>query len=277
MTETPSREHIRLYVDAPLAHAAKVMLGREQTHYLRNVMRAKAGGTLGLFNGRDGEWRAAIRDFGKHTCTLAVQEQIQPQWRNPDLWLLFAVVKRVRTELIVEKATELGVREIRPLLTQYTNAPRVKPERLGAISIEAAEQCGLVSVPLVHSPEPMLALLDKWPPDRRILFCDEMGGDGAALKCLQQAVLAPGTAQNAPWAVLTGPEGGFSPAERARLHLMPQALAVSLGPRILRADTAAIVALGLWQSLCGDWASGSVAPPPCSDQMVAPEAIPSDP
>lgn len=254
-----TREHIRLYVAAPLAESAEIALSPDQSHYLRNVMRSKAGDTLGLFNGNDGEWRAVIKDHGKRATTLAVQTQIQPQRRNPDLWLMFGVVKRPRMELIAEKAAELGVREIRPVITQYTSAPRVNIERLNAIMIEAAEQCGLLSVPRAHAPEKLLPLLQGWPQARRIMFCDESGASGAALQRLQQAAIPQGSPPNTAWAVLTGPEGGFSPVEREMLYAMPQALAVSLGPRILRADTAAIAALALWQSVNGDWDCGPVA------------------
>lgn len=252
------REPIRLFVTAPLAAGAEVVLGREQTHYLRNVMRRTAGDTLGIFNGSDGEWRAVLSEVGKHSCAVEVREQIQPQWRNPDLWLLFAPVKRARTELIIEKATELGVREIHPVLTEYTHAPTLNLDRLAAIAIEAAEQCGLVSVPNIAAPEKLQTLLDSWPQQRQILFCDESGAVGPALARMQQSDSVTLPLAALPWAVLIGPEGGFSPAERARLHAMPQALAVSLGPRILRADTAAIAALSLWQSVFGDWARAPV-------------------
>ncbi|MFZ5835069.1 MAG: 16S rRNA (uracil(1498)-N(3))-methyltransferase [Pseudomonadota bacterium] len=250
----PAREHIRLYCDAPLSHGAEVVLNREQAHYLRTVLRRSAGDSLGLFNGRDGEWQGRILDTGKQLCRVELSGQLQPQSTVPDLWLLCAPVKRTRLEFIAEKATELGVREIHPVITGYTQAPRVNIARLEAIAIEAAEQCGLVSVPKIQEPEKLQQVLDRWPEDRRILFCDESGAGGAARAAL--VAQQPG----APWAVLIGPEGGFSPAERERLHAMPQSLAVSLGPRILRADTAAIAALSLWQSACGDWDIRPVAP-----------------
>ncbi len=248
-----AREHIRLYIDTDLAHGAEVALTREQAHYLRNVMRRSAGDMLGLFNGRSGEWRGRIIDLGKQAGLVELREQLQPQSSVPDVWLLCAPIKRTRLEIIAEKAAELGVREIHPVITDYTHAPRVNVDRLAAITIEAAEQCGLVSIPKMQAPEKLHAVLDNWPAGRQILFCDESGAGSSALSRLQAATL--GT----PWAVLTGPEGGFSPAERERLHAMPQSLAVSLGPRILRADTAAIAALTLWQSVCGDWDHGPVA------------------
>lgn len=251
---TASREHIRLFLDLPLSADTEVILPREQTHYLRNVLRRGAGDPVGVFNGRDGEWRAVIQDLGKHAGRLAVREQIQPQRQNPDVWLLFAPIKKARIEMIIEKATELGVREIHPVLTEYTSPARLNMGRLGAITIEAAEQCGLVCVPHLHAPEKLQSLLDRWPGERKILYCDETGGGGAALAQLQDAA-----EKNSPWAILIGPEGGFSPQERARLQALPNALAVSLGPRILRADTAAIAALSLWQSVCGDWNGRPVA------------------
>ena len=250
---TNTREHIRLYIEAPLNHGAEVALSREQAHYLRNVMRRSVGDRLGLFNGRDGEWRGAIIDLGKQAGLVELREQIQPQTIVPDVWLLCAPVKRARLEIIAEKAAELGVRAIHPVITDFTHAPRVNTDRLTAIMIEAAEQCGLVSIPKMQGPEKLHAVLDAWPADRQILFCDESGTGSSALSRLQAA------APNTPWAVLTGPEGGFSPAERERLHAMPQSLAVSLGPRILRADTAAIAALSLWQSIHGDWKHDPVA------------------
>ncbi len=254
-----AREHIRLYIDAPLSQGAAIALSREQAHYLRNVMRRSADDMLGLFNGRDGEWRASIIDIGKQACRVELREQIQKQTIVPDLWLLCAPVKRTRLEIIAEKAAELGVREIHPVITEYTTAPRVNIERLHTITIEAAEQCGLVSVPKMLAPEKLHIVLKNWPADRKILFCDESGAGRSALSRLQAAI--PDT----QWAVLIGPEGGFSPAERAQLLSMPQTLAVSLGPRILRADTAAIAALALWQSVCGDWDNGPVA---LADQPV---------
>lgn len=256
----PMREHIRLYVNAPLCPGEGVVLSREQAHYLRKVMRRSDGDRIGLFNGRDGEWRAIIQTQGKQDCTATPHELIQPQTATPDLWLICALIKRTRLEIVAEKAAELGVREIHPVLTEYTNAPPMKVERLCAITIEAAEQCGLVSVPKLLAPEKLQTILDGWPAERRILFCDESGAGKAAIIALQSAAR-----ERAPWAVLTGPEGGFSPAERARLLSMPQTLAVSLGPRILRADTAAISALALWQSVCGDWDTGPVA---LADQPV---------
>ena len=250
-----SREHIRLFTGAPLVEGAEILLPQPQAHYLRNVMRRETGDLIGLFNGADGEWRGCILALGKHDARIQLIQKIRAQTGTPDLWLLCAAVKRARLEIIVEKAAELGVREIHPVITEYTSAPHVNLERLAAIAIEAAEQCGLLGVPVLRPPEKLNEVLEKWPRERRIMFCDETGAGGPALSQLQHTAARDGV-----WAVLCGPEGGFSPTERSRLRAMPQVLPVSLGPRILRADTAAIAALTVWQSMCGDWNSAPVAP-----------------
>ncbi|MEM6945689.1 MAG: 16S rRNA (uracil(1498)-N(3))-methyltransferase, partial [Pseudomonadota bacterium] len=176
---------------------------------------------------------------------LTLFERTRPPAPPPDLWLLFAPVKKARTDFIVEKACELGCRRVLPVLTELTNSERVNTERLQAHMVEAAEQCGLVWVPEMAEPIRLTAALDEWPPERRLLFCNERGGVPAAE--------ALSTAEPGPWAIITGPEGGFSEAEAARLAGLPGALSVSLGPRILRADTAAVAALTLWQAIHGDW------------------------
>lgn len=249
---TASHEQLRLFVQVPLSAGAQITLDQDQSHYLRNVMRRQPGDRVGLFNGTDGEWRAIIDTVGKRSTKLHVTDRIQAQWYNTDLWLLFAPVKRARIDYIAAKATELGVAEIHPVLTDHTNVSRVNCARLHANAVEAAEQCGLVSVPEVHSPVPLGALLDNWPGTRRIMYCDETGNGPPAVDALRQATGKTAEKQT-PWAVLIGPEGGFSKAEQDRLRVMPQALAVSLGPRIMRADTAAVCALAVWQSVLGDW------------------------
>jgi len=236
---------VRLYVDQPLGKGQTVSLTKEQAHYLFGVMRLTAGAVLSLFNGRDGEWDAEVAEAGKKGGSLACTEQTRPLQMPPDLWLLFAPIKKERTDFIVEKAVELGARRIVPVQTEYTNSGRVKQDRLQVHAVEAAEQCGGTYVPEVAEMERLGRLLDRWPGDRRLMFCDE---------AMLGAATALAGETGGPWAILIGPEGGFSEAERTRLKALPYALSVSLGPRILRADTAAVAALTLWQSALGDWA-----------------------
>jgi 16S rRNA (uracil1498-N3)-methyltransferase len=236
---------IRLFVPDVLHAGARLALGEGQARYLTTVMRRAVGEAVLVFNGRDGEWRAVITEAGKRGCALAVKEQVRAQTIGPDLDLVVALVKRARLETIVEKATELGVRRIRLAITRYTNADRINLARLFAIAVEAAEQTGRLDVPAVLAPERLEALQDGWEAGRRLVFCDEAGEAPPMLKALD------GTG---PAAVLIGPEGGFSPEERARLRALPFVVPVGLGPRILRADTAAIAALALWQAAAGDWA-----------------------
>lgn len=237
---------IRLFVTASLGADRLVELTRDQAHYLFGVMRLHPGAAVLVFNGRDGEWMAEVSEATRRGGVLTCHARTRAQSQPPDLWLAFAPVKKARTDFIAEKAAELGCRRLLPVFTRYTNSERVNTERLQAHGIEAAEQCGLLSVPEVSEPVTLGALLDGWNPDRQILFCDESGAGAPAA-----AVLA--AAEPGPWAVLIGPEGGFSPEERARLAAMPCAHPVSLGPRILRADTAAVAALTIWQSVLGDW------------------------
>ncbi len=237
---------IRLYVTADLGLGQEVAPEREQAHYLFGVMRRAPGDVVRLFNGRDGEWLAEIAAADRRGGLLRCVEQTMAQSAPPDLWLLFAPIKKARTDFIAEKACEMGCRRLVPVFTAHTNAERVNTERLRAHAVEAAEQCGLLSVPEVAEPVTLAALLDGWPADRQILFCDETGPRPPAAEVLRRA--DPGH-----WAVLTGPEGGFSPDETLMLYKNPLAHAVSLGPRILRADTAVVAALTLWQAVLGDW------------------------
>ncbi|MBY6137596.1 16S rRNA (uracil(1498)-N(3))-methyltransferase [Nocardioides marinus] len=237
---------IRLYVDHPLGAGQTVPLDRDQAHYLFGVMRQAAGAHVALFNGRDGEWLAEVAEAGKRGGTLACLEQTRPLQLPPDLWLLFAPIKKARTDFIVEKAAEMGAARILPVQTDFTNSERIRQDRLQAHAVEAAEQCGGTYVPDVAELQKLSRLLDHWPADRQLMFCDE-AEVGNALQ------LAAETRKGAPWAILIGPEGGFSEAERKRLHDLPQSHVVSLGPRILRADTAAVAALTLWQQALGDW------------------------
>ena len=253
---------IRLYVTAALSAAAPVAPTLDQSRYLTQVMRLKLGDGLLVFNGRDGEWRCTIAEVLKKGVILRAEEQARPQTYGPDLELIVAVVKKARVETIVEKAAELGVRRVRLVLTKRTNADRVRLtvtqrtsvehvrlDRLDAIAIEAAEQTGRLDVPAVDDPMKLDALLDAWEPDRRLMFCDETGG-APAMSALAAEGAGP---QEQKWSILIGPEGGFSPEEGERLRSLPFTTAVSLGPRILRADTAAIAAMTLWQAAVGDW------------------------
>lgn len=236
---------IRLHVPQPLSAGAAVAPTLDQSRYLTQVMRLKAGDDLKVFNGQDGEWRCTIGEVLKKGVILKAQEQVRPQTFGPDLELIVAVVKKARVETIVEKAAELGARRVRLTLTQRTNADRIRLDRLDAIVEEAAEQTGRLDVPVVDDSMKLSDILDTWQDGRRLMFCDEMGG-APVMVALKD--IAPG-----PWAILIGPEGGFSPEERERLRALPFTTAVSLGPRILRADTAAIAAMTLWQAAAGDW------------------------
>lgn len=253
---------IRLFVPDPLAAGAEVRPTPEQARYLTLVMRLAVGDALLLFNGRDGEWRATVATVSKRGCTLTVEVRTRPQRSPPDLDLVVALVKRARLETIVEKAAELGARRVRLVVTRRTNADHTKVARLQAIAAEAAEQTGRLDVPEVVAPVPLERLLADWEAGRRLMFCDEAGDDPAAdwggeSGRARPALDALAGAPAGPWAVLIGPEGGFAPEERARLRGQAFVTPVTLGPRILRADTAAITALALWQAMLGDWRSES--------------------
>lgn len=223
-------------------------LTRDQAHYLFGVMRQSTGDPVLVFNGRDGEWLAEVAQAGKRAGVLRLLRQTRALQMPPDLWLVFAPIKKDRTDFIVEKAAEMGAARIVPVQTAFTNSGRVNRDRLQAHAVEAAEQCGGTFVPEVAELTRLNDLLSDWPEDRQIMFCDEtLSGDPAPAA----SVLA--AAGTGPWAILIGPEGGFSDDERARLHGMERAYPVSLGPRILRADTAAVAALALWQDRLGDW------------------------
>lgn len=235
---------VRLYVEQPLAPGQAVALSGDQAHYLFSVMRLAKGAAVSLFNGRDGEWRAEVAEAGKRGGVLVCECQTKPLLMPPDLWLIFAPIKKARTDFIVEKAVELGARRILPVQTRHTNSERIRQDRLQAHAVEAAEQCGGTYVPEVADLVGFDRLLAGWPAGRRILWCDES---------LVGAAQGLAGAEPGPWAILIGPEGGFSDGEKAKLRGMPEVLPVSLGPRILRADTAAVAALTLWQASLGDW------------------------
>ncbi len=238
---------VRLFVEHPLGQGQSVALNRAQAHYLFGVMRLAEGDAVSLFNGVAGEWRARVAEAGKRGGTLLAEAQTRVQQMAPDLWLLFAPIKKARTDFIVEKAAEMGAARICPVQTDFTNAERIRQDRLQAHAVEAAEQCGGTFVPEVTALQKLSAVLDVWPADRHLMFCDE------ALAGLASALDGRAATAGQPWAILIGPEGGFSETERARLQALPQAQPVSLGPRILRADTAVVAAMTLWQSALGDW------------------------
>lgn len=238
---------IRLYLNHPLSAGQPITLDRAQAHYLFNVMRLDIGGEIAVFNGHNGEWTANITAAGKRGGEIQCLAQTRSQLDPPDLWLLFAPIKKARTDFIVEKATELGAARICPVTTDFTNSERVRVDRLNAHAVEAAEQCGGTFVPDVAAPQKLSQVLQNWDPARRILFCDETQTD---------AQTAFAKLPKGPWAILIGPEGGFSDAERQRLLALDFVYRASLGPRILRADTAAVAALTLWQAAQGDWSNG---------------------
>ncbi len=237
----------RLYVDAPLADGARVTLSREQANYLLNVLRLAAGDSVIIFNGREGEWRAVLADTGRKAASLDVVEALRGQEAGPDIHYLFAPLKHARLDYMVQKAVEMGAARLRPVLTRRTQAQRVNLERMRANVIEAAEQCGILTLAEIEEPLSLEKALAQWPQDRLLVFCDEDAPMADPVAALRHRA-APG----APIAVLIGPEGGFDPAERAMLMRMEQTLAISLGPRILRADTAAVAAMALVQAAVGD-------------------------
>lgn len=236
----------RLFVDHALGVGETVVCAPEQASYLRSVLRLSEGDEILIFNGRDGEWRARLSEAGKRGAALVAQERVRAQTGGPDLHYLFAPLKRARLDYMVQKATEMGVARLTPVLTRHTVAERVNLDRMRANVIEAAEQCGILRVPEVDEPVKLATALETWPPERRLVFCDEGAEQASPLAAL--AALPPG-----PLAVLIGPEGGFSPDERAMIRARPETVALSLGPRIMRADTAAVAALALVNAALGDW------------------------
>ena len=238
-----SKAKIRLHVDASLGVGQSVLLSQGQSHYLFSVIRLAAGDALLAFNGKDGEWLAHISQVSKRGGQLLCAYQTAAQSFPPDLWLLFAPLKKNRTDLVVEKAVELGVRRIVPVITQRTNAERLRTDKLTAHAIEAAEQCGATFVPEIDEPIRLETILKNWPANRALIFCDETRDAPPIAKALKPRASA----------ILIGPAGGFAPEEIALLKAQKQTIPVTLGPRILRADTAALAALTIWQSTVGDW------------------------
>ena len=238
----PPKSLPRLFVREALASGAQVDLDAGQANYLGNVMRLGLGAELLVFDGISGEWLARIAEAGKKRMTLLVERRTREVEAVPDVWLAFAPVKRAQTDWLVEKATELGAAKLIPVMTQRTVAERVKLERLEAISIEAAEQCGRTRPPEISEPLPLAKLLEAREGDRTLYFADESGGAAAS------TAFKPGRAL-----ILIGPEGGFTDEERDKVRGAPNAVAISLGPRILRAETAALASLSAYMALAGDW------------------------
>ncbi|MGZ8284097.1 MAG: 16S rRNA (uracil(1498)-N(3))-methyltransferase [Allosphingosinicella sp.] len=236
----------RLFVDRTLAQGAVLALEGAPANYLLNVLRLGPGAEVKLFDDRTGEWLAEIAEAGKKRATLAVMRHLREREPVPDLWLLFAPIKRGRIDWLVEKATELGVARLVPVVTRRTVVERLNLDRLRTHIVEAAEQCERTALAELAEPQKLGALLAEWPAERILYFADETGGE-------------PLTGEPGPAAILIGPEGGFTDEERAAVRVLPQARPIGLGPRILRADTAALAAVALWMSVAGDWNSSSRA------------------
>jgi 16S rRNA (uracil1498-N3)-methyltransferase len=237
----------RLFIRSPLRAGGEVDLDKEQAHYLGNVLRLREGEKLLVFNGKDGEWCAELSFIGKKKAQVLLEHQTRPQEEGPDLHYLFAPLKRARLDYMAQKATEMGASVLRPVITRHTVAERVKTDRLVANAVEAAEQCGILRVPLVMEPEKLSKVLDEWDAVRLLIFADEAAPQAPPIEALK----ACGEAR--PLAVLIGPEGGFAREERAELLAKPFVLPISLGPRVMRADTAAVAALALVNAALGDW------------------------
>ena len=239
----------RLFVDAPLREGERIALERNQSNYLGNVLRLSAGGTILVFNGRDGEWQAQI-EGRKRPDTLAIVARTRPQDRLPDIAYIFAPLKHARLDYMVQKAIEMGASMLQPVLTRHTQVSRVNSERMRANVIEAAEQCGILSLAAVTEPVPLDRYLGQREAKRMLVFCDEAADVRNPLEALQQGLAVADGVD-----ILIGPEGGFAEEERTLLLRQPKTLRLSLGPRILRADTAGVAALALVQAALGDWAA----------------------
>lgn len=240
-----AKPKIRLFVDAALAEGAAIELSQDQAHYLKNVMRLGEGDAIALFNGANGEFRARLQSVTRRAASVIVEQQSRAPMTEPDLWLVFAPIKRARIDYLVEKATELGASALLPVITRHTNVERLNLDRLRAHAIEAAEQSERLTVPAIAEPRALDALLASWDAARRIMLCDESG----TAPPIAEALAGQSTAA---WAVLVGPEGGFAETELDALRKLPFVSPVSLGPRILRADTAALAGLAVLQALRGE-------------------------
>ena len=237
----------RLFVDVPFIGVKELQLDRDKSHYLVTVLRLKSGDPILIFNGRDGEWLARIIDPDRKVAVLSLVRQVREQPQTGDIDYIFAPLKHARLDYLVQKSVEMGVNRIIPVITRHTQISRINLERMRANTIEAAEQCGVLAVPELCNEAKLDAVLDSWDPARTLIFCDERASDADPISVLK-------TVQRGPVAVLIGPEGGFSNEEREQLLRIPSVIRLSLGPRILRADTAAVAALALVQAVLGDWA-----------------------
>ena len=243
MTATPAwppQSTPRLYVEAELSEGSVLRIDAAQAHYLIAVMRFKVGDPLKLFDNVTGEWLAVADHVGKRDIVFNVRARLRQREAVPDLWLLAAPIKKARIDMVVEKACELGIARYQPIITRRAIIERIKADRLRGIMIEAAEQCGRTALPDIGDPIKLSALLRDWPSERALYFADENGGE-------------PFAPTQGPAAILIGPEGGFDDDERAAIRALPRAIPISLGPRILRAETAAIAAISLWMAQAGDW------------------------
>src|SRR5215212_7758601 len=241
----------RLYVDASVGTGAKVPLEPSQINYLRNVLRRKPGEAVLVFNGRDGEWRGTLAEGGKRSVLLLIEDRVREQVAGADLHYLFAPLKHARLDYMVQKAVELGVSRLQPVLTRHAQVARVNLDRMRANTIEAAEQCGILTLPEIAAPLSLDRFLADRDSARLLVFCDEdaeVKDPVAALNAVR-----PRDGVTVPLAVLVGPEGGFADDERAALRKLPNVARLALGPRILRADTAAVAALALVNAVLGDW------------------------
>ncbi len=249
------RIETRLYLAAELTPGAELRLDPARAHFLRSVLRLEAGARLAAFNARDGEWLARIEGLGKGWCAIRIETPRRAPEPEPDLWLVFAPIKRAHIDFLAAKATELGCSVLQPVMTRRTAVARVNCERLAANAREAAEQCGRLSVPEVREPLELGALIAGWPAERRLLLCAESGPARPIAEALSavaaedEGSVAPWAA---PWAVMTGPEGGYAESELDALRNLPFVTPVGLGPRVLRSDTAALAALACWQAVLGD-------------------------
>ncbi len=237
---------IRLYINLALEMGVDLGLSKDDCHYLLNVMRLEGGDEIAVFNGRDGEWLAEVMRLSKKEAAVRPKLLLSPQVHEPDVWLVFAPVKKARIDFMAQKACELGATKLMPIMTHHTSVVRIKIERLQANAKEAAEQCGRMMVPEVTPFQKFGDVLRDWPSGRKIIFCDEDLSGGAALEVLNSQ-------SGDKWAIFIGPEGGWSQNERDLIKKQAGCVTVSLGPRVLRADTAAISALTLFQSTLGDW------------------------